>query len=98
MPFIKLWRRERIKEEGQFDEAEAGDLCYVHYKKMVEKWKANPRWMTAHEIYKEWFWDYEQHIDMNGDDITAARLAWQVFFNIHVMPYELKKRAENGDI
>lgn len=33
-----------------------------------------------------------------NDVFTAAALAYDVFFEYYVMPYEDKKRADNGDI
>ena len=96
MPFIKQKHRDLIHKFGLAGlvEIEPGDRCYVFYKQMVEKWKAEPRWTTVHELFK-------QHVicfSMNMDDDAAAKLAWQVFFHLHVMPYELKKREENGDV
>ena len=96
MPFVKPERRWSI-QKGLLTEWEPGDRCYVFYKKMVEKWKAIPRWTTAHAIYKELMLRRESAWGID-DDVIACELAWQVFFNLHVMPYELKKREENGDI
>ena len=97
MPFILPWRRKAIAEHGLngFDEIQPGDRCYVHYKQMVDKWRANPRWTTAHDIFKNlMLGDYLE----DGDDATARGLAWWVFFSLHVLPYEKQKREENGDI
>jgi hypothetical protein len=103
MPFITQDRRDVIDYESTHDypwvngtDWQVGDLCYVHYSKMVAQWKANPRWTTAHEIYKNLF--PESDAIVVADEQVAKELAWQVFFQLHVMPYELKKRAENGDI
>lgn len=98
MPFIRASRRYVIDKGGLgldgLGVIEPGDRCYVFYKEMVDKWKASPRWTTAHYIYL--------HLDLqspiNEDDWVAQKLAWQVFFQLYVMPYELKKREENGDI
>ena len=110
MPFIVLERRAIIDEEGLEGltkrglEIQVGDMCYVHYKRMVEYWKANPRWTTAHEIYqavmtKRWQMAFVDRLTADQlDYITARELAWQVFFQLHVMPYEEEKRLENGDI
>jgi len=110
MPFIVLERRAIIDEEGLEGltkrglEIQVGDMCYVHYKRMVEHWKANPRWTTAHEIYqavvtKRWQMAFTDRFTADQlNDITAHELAWQVFFQLYVMPYELKKREENGVI
>jgi hypothetical protein len=75
---------------------------------MVERWKKEPRWTTAHKIYI----DVMRHAAIHDcdnchdeedectlcDGVAAHDLAWQVFFQLYVMPYELKKREENGDI
>jgi hypothetical protein len=98
MPFITPVRREVIDNCGidRVIEVQPGDRCYVFYKAMVEKWRAEPRWTTAHNIYKD--------VVLRGTqcgvshDAVARELAWQVFFNIHVMHYEQLKRDANGDI
>jgi len=95
MPFITPDRRKAINERGVgvLTEITPGDICYAYYKPMVDAWKANPRWTTAHNIYKDMLGCYELE-----ETMTAHHLAWQVFFQLYVMPYELKKQAENGDI
>jgi hypothetical protein len=93
MPFLTQDDRDRI-DENPWTAGKPGELCYVFYKPMVERWKANPRWTTAHDIYREMC---EGHAN-NFDEGAAKELAWQVFFQLYVMPYELKKREENGDI
>ena len=100
MPFIKQWRRSIIELKGLealelTDAIEPGDRCYVYYSQMVGAWRANPRWTTAHNIMKSF--GLTEPI-ASDDDFIAAHLAWQVFFQLYVMPYELKKRKENGDI
>lgn len=72
-----------------------GDKCYAFYKDMVKKWKANPRWTTAHEIRRHM---YEVDRVLDGDDMIAEDLAWQVFFIKYVLPYENKKEEQNGTI
>jgi hypothetical protein len=101
MPFIKPERREmvdkRLKKFGTEDrEWEPGDKCYYYYKKMVDQWKANPRWTTAHEIYKEMLRFVKPYTHNDWD--VAYHLAWQVFFQLYVIPYEEEKREQNGDI
>ena len=98
MPFIEKWRREIIEKFGLDGLAviQPGDRCYVHYKNMVDRWHEKPSWTTAHAIFKEWALHTEH--ETNPDELIASRLAWEVFFQIHVMPYEIKKRSENGDI
>ena len=97
MPFIKQERREVIEKRGLngLDKFEPGDKCYVYYKRMVVAWRANPRWTTAHELGKKF--GLTEPIE-SDDDLVAAHLAWDVFFALHVMPYELEKRKLNGDI
>lgn len=74
-----------------------GDKCFAKYKfEMIEAWEANPRWTTAHNIYKKMRQTLPTITD--EDEALAYDLAWQVFFNLHVMRYEKLKRAENGDI
>jgi hypothetical protein len=68
---------------------------------MIERWKVNPRWTTAHEIYKEIrgksriYWANNPE---GFDSLIAEELAWLVFFQLKVMPYELEKMEQNGDI
>lgn len=103
MPFIKPERRLLIEKRtlpGLYKDGEhiqPGDRCYVYYKKMVDRWKANPRWATAHEIYKDYMIEDIKNISY-VEDLAAAELAWQVFFIKHVMPYEDQKEKENGTI
>lgn len=93
MPFITQDLRDKLSKSPWLAD-EPGELCYLHYKEMVGRWKVNPRWTTAHEIFRDML-----HNNLEKeDDFAASRLAWQVFFNLYVMPYELKKREENGDI
>ena len=68
-----------------------GDICFCEYRHLVEEWNKNPRWTNAHEITKK-------HFDLSDDQHTAAFLAWMVWFNKKVMPYEDKKEKENGTI
>ena len=94
MPFIKQERRDVIEKYGLggLNEIQPGDLCYVHYKSIVAQWRDDPCWTTAHKIFKGWAFLSSE------DESVAARLAWEVFFALHILPYELKKREENGDI
>lgn len=88
MPFVN--KEHRLSPDGNIP----GDRCFLHYQVMMAKWRASPRWTTADEIYS-WVMDLNQP---NLEWQRAKELAWQVFFNIIVMPYELKKQKENGDI
>ena len=95
MPFITKERRHMIDKEGMVPET-PGDLCYVFYKKIMEKWRDSPRWTTVHQIYREYSEDF--HMLTTDDEQVAYRLAWEVFFALVVVPYEQQKRKENGDI
>ena len=70
-----------------------GDLCYVFYKELVDQWKLSPRWTTADRLYA-----CVRVVEGTRGKQRAKELAWQVFFQLYVMPYELEKRAANGDI
>jgi len=99
MPFIRQDRREQAAK-GQLPDTQSGDRCYKFYKEMVDLFKKEPRWTTVHNIYKAHLHSlHKTHMaDVQCDDCLAARLAWQVFFQKYVMPYELEKEAENGTI
>lgn len=77
-----------------------GDLCYYYYKQMVDEWKSNPRWTTAAEIYRNMKVQTQQSefCSLNWFAVSAYELAWQVFFQKYVMPYEDQKEKENGTI
>ena len=98
MPFITKDRRSMLAAD-MIPEAELqpGDRCYRHYLKMIVQWQENPSWTTADRIYaeiskKEWSeWP-------NLAEQRAKELAWQVFFQLRVMPYELLKLTQNGDV
>jgi len=87
-----------VTEEHRINPSPAipGDRCYIVYKGIMNEWRANPRWTTADMLAQELI-EY-----MSGGATTpykaSALLAYMVFFNIHVMDYENKKRRGNGDI
>lgn len=88
MPFVNAEHRLNP------DHNVAGDRCFLQYKFMLDKWRASPRWTTADELYA-------YVLDNNMPELDwqrAKELAWAVFFNLHVMPYELQKRKENGEV
>jgi len=100
MPFILEGRR-KLMDIGAIDKPEPGDRCYKYYKQMVEEWRKDPRWTTAHSIYKKM--RSQTKITYEGDaegfeNQMAYELAWQCFFYFHVLEYEKKKMKENGDI
>ena len=110
IPFITPIRREMIDDDQYYsisktpEGIQPGDRCYFYYKKMIDRWRDNPRWTTAHEIYKDMIYN-RNHINYGEyagedeyDEQIAYELAWDVFFQLHIIPYELQKRNENGDI
>ena len=103
MPFITKDKRELVDKDVRFAEV-PGDLTYYFYRKFINEWAKEKRWTTAHNIYKKYLIQIDHLYELKGtkwsthDTITALHLAWQVFFNFHVMPYEVEKEAENGEI
>lgn len=94
MPFITPEER-KVVSQIPLPNRTAGQKCYLHYLLMVREWKKSPRWTTADKIYES--------VKLNpmfypASEQRAKELAWQVFFQLHVMPYEIQKRNENGDI
>ena len=98
MPFIKPEKRPEIDKKGLSAAKAVGDICYYYYKSMVEKWKKEPRWTTAHNIYKEMARKIVEGELPDEDNEIAYGMAYDVFFQLYVMPYELKNRKLNGDI
>lgn len=66
-----------------------GDLCFMYYREIMDQWRKEPRWTTIDTILSK---------VVKSPFERAFLLAFLVFFNIHGMEYEQKKRAENGDI
>lgn len=100
MPFITPEKRALIDKDIKSAD-EPGDLCYYFYKQLVEAWKQERRWTTAHNLYKKLVFEAifpEGTRFERADWMTALNLAWQVFFVLHVMAYEEEKMEANGDI
>lgn len=100
MPFITSEARRMTDKIGP---SEVGDRCFLFYREMLRAWRKSPRWTTAHDLYRDIVLCRREieAIDMvheELDSIAARDLAWQVFFQLHVMPYELQKRTLNGEI
>ena len=96
MPFIA--HNERVElAEGKPAET-VGQQCYLAYIKMVAAWNKEPRWTTAHKIYKGVLDAKQAASPIITDELVAKDLAWQVFFQNYVMPYEREKEKENGTI
>ena len=104
MPFITSEARHMTDTIGP---KEVGDKCFIFYRQMLRAWRVSPRWSTAHELYRDMVMspaiapDFSERVDKQQeykDDRAAVELAWQVFFQLHVMPYELQKRTINGEV
>jgi len=88
MPFVPQSSRENLFK-GNPPET-VGDMCYLEYVKLINAWKADRRWTTAHNEFKRVF---------DVDDAQAAKtLAYLVFLIKKVMPYEDEKESTNGTI
>lgn len=111
MPFIAMLRRQEIKKLGLTACQDVGDICNVFYEYLVDAWQAEPRWKTAHRLYKDFVLDdsdanlFFWHVcdtlvsKFELEDIYAARdLAWQVFFHEYIMVYEKIQEQKNGTI
>lgn len=72
-----------------------GDRCFLAYRDMLRRWRHAPKWTTAHEIRNGVLEALKGPVT---DDTTALDLAWQVFFQLHVIPFEMQKRTLNGEI
>ena len=93
MPFTS---KEARKITDTIGPQAVGDRCFLFYREMLRQWRKSPRWTTAHEIRRGVM---ERTRDWALDDNTIAlNLAWDVFFQLHVMPYELQKRIDNGEV
>lgn len=88
MPFVDAEHRKNP------DYSIPGDRCYVWYRWMKTKWNAERRWSTVDSIYASVRFSDDE---LQGEQ-RAKELAWQVFFLLEVMPYELEKQELNGDI
>lgn len=83
MPFVNL--EHRMKPDYTIP----GDRCFIEYSRMMTAWRVESRWGMVDAIARE-IWPNPWR--------RALILAFLVFFYLHVMPYEIKKRDENGDI
>lgn len=88
MPFITQEARERLLH---YQPTTPGEACYIQYKEMMYMWSKAPCWSTVDYMLQSML------PDLTAED-RATILALMVFFQLHVMPYELKKREENGDV
>lgn len=66
-----------------------GDFAFLHYRPLIRAWRKSMRWTTADELLADLIPD---------PDKRAKALAYAVFFCLHVLPYEILKRTENGEV
>lgn len=95
MPFITKEQRNIVAAIGP---QVVGDQCFLYYRDMLRRWRKSPRWTTAHEIYSDLLAKQRDPGRMTDSDLVAHELAWQVFFQLHVVAYEINKRIENGEV
>jgi hypothetical protein len=92
MPFTSQEARKKMAAAIPFVLA-PGDRCFFFYVTMMRAWKKERRWTTADKI-REW-------VDMQELDPSwnrAKKLAWDVFFWLEVMPYELEMKSKSGAV
>jgi len=110
MPFTEQKSRERIKLLGVEACKNVGVLCKVFYAHIMRTWREEPRWRTAHRMFRQfseepeatWYFNYvydrvQTKFEL-ADVVCAAKLAYMEFYRNHVSKYEDQKRIENGDI
>lgn len=56
MPFTKQIDRDKVEKyrRGEIIDTSdwaVGDWCYFYYRPMIDAWKNEPRWTTAHNIH-----------------------------------------------
>lgn len=97
MPFTAKADREKVDQVLAVQKTLAdmraalkpGDKCFSHYRGMKKAWEKERRWTTVDTLAKALFPD---------DEMRAYFLGFLVFFTLEAMPYELEKKAENGDV
>lgn len=103
MPFITKDKRALVDKDVRLAE-QPGELTYYFYRQFMNEWAKEKRWTTAHNLYKKFLVQTDPLFVLKGtkwtnhDVITALHLAWQVFFSMHVLEYEVQKEVENGEI
>lgn len=109
MPFVPPLNRDKIHLQGPSACESVGDLCFVFYEHIMKAWIHEPRWRTAHRLYdlfadpieNEFFTAIYNQVETKfelKDVFKAAGLAYHVFFQLHIIPYEIQQREKNGDI
>ena len=109
MPFIDQTSRSLVTSNPSQALLVPGNRTYLIYQEMQRRWKAEPRWATADKVHSDFVMDVEGNLFLDAlyrkcpmmgwnELCNASWLAWQVFFQLVVMPYELEKRQTNGDV
>lgn len=110
MPFVEAKSRDRIKTRGVEACESVGDLCYIFYDHIMRAWRDEPRWRTAHRMFKDFseqpevceYFNYVYDRVMQNfelaDVVCASKLAYKVFWDRYVYDYEIQMMEKNGDI
>jgi hypothetical protein len=83
MPFVSKEHRENP------DMMIPGDRCYIEYRAIMARWRANPRWTTVDELAERLY---------PNPFKRAFFLAFLVFFSTQVLDYERLQKEKNGDV
>lgn len=83
MPFVDQEHRDKP------DLSIPGDRCYLKAVPIWDEWRKSERWTTIDNLWKPFFPD---------DEKRAHFLALMVHFIFEAVPYEEKKKEENGEI
>lgn len=110
MPFIEQKNRDRIKLLGPEACENVGDICFVFYSNIIRAWKEEPRWRTAHRLFRQYseepeaneffsyIYDRLMHKFELDDVVCASKLAYMIFWDKYVIEYEKEQCLKNGDI
>lgn len=89
MPAIKRDRRAPLLT-GDIQPTEKGDFTFLEYVQLIDAWRKERRWTTAHNEFKRLF--------KVNDQQAAKFLAFLEFYIREVHPYENERFEENGEI
>lgn len=90
-PFVIAEIREKIRQLG-FGEADAvGDLCYIAYREMMDRWNTSPRWTTIHYIRKEFVTQPKESAflkQVQTELVSKAKIEFAGFVRSDGQPYK----------
>jgi hypothetical protein len=109
MPYLKP--DDRITTEANLSTVTTGgQLNYLVTLLIIGAWKANPRYSTVHDLYKQLVLNPEKSTVLNklnaaipesmtrSDVYAAAALAFHEFYRRVASKYEDERAKENGDV